>query len=202
MKKHLPALLIGALLLALLATACAQATPEVIEKEVIVEKPVVETVVVEKEVIVEKPVIETVVVEKEVVVTAPPEPVTLTYFTFSAAPDHLEDLDEMIQIFEQAHPNINIKVETASWDDYFTKLQTLIAGGTAPDVFELNYENFVGFASKGVLLNLDPLAKADTAFDPRRLLSTGTRCIQLQRYAAWSPRDVLNGGSVLQQRPL
>ena len=166
MKKHLPVLLMGALLLALFATACAQATPEVIEKEVIVEKPVVETVVVEKEVIVEKPVIETVVVEKEVVVTAPPEPVTLTYFTFSAAPDHLEDLDEMIQIFEQAHPNINIKVETASWDDYFTKLQTLIAGGTAPDVFELNYENFVGFASKGVLLNLDPLAKADAAFDP------------------------------------
>jgi len=166
MKKHLPVLLMGALLLVLLATACAQATPEVIEKEVVVEKPVVETVVVEKQVIVEKPVIETVVVEKEVVVTPPPEPVTLTYFTFSAAPDHLEDLDEMIQIFEQAHPDIKIKVETAAWGDYFTKLQTLIAGGTAPDVFELNYENFVSFAAKGVLLNLDPLAKADAAFDP------------------------------------
>ncbi|MBC8248865.1 MAG: sugar ABC transporter substrate-binding protein [Anaerolineales bacterium] len=150
MKKHLPVLLMGALLLALFATACAQPTPEVIEKEVVVEKEI--------------PV--TVEVEKQVVVTVPPEPVTLTHFTFSAAPDHLEDLDEMIQIFGQTHPNIKIKVETASWDDYFTKLQTLIAGGTAPDVFELNYENFVSFASKGVLLNLDPLAEADAAFDP------------------------------------
>jgi multiple sugar transport system substrate-binding protein len=91
--------------------------------------------------------------------------VTITYFTFSAAPEHLEDLDGMIQIFEQAHPNIKIKVETAPFADYFAKLSTLIAGGVAPDVFELNYENFVSFAAKGVLLNLDPLAEADEAFD-------------------------------------
>ena len=56
----------------------------------------------------------------------------------------------MVQIFEAAHPNIKVKVETASFDDYFTKLQTLIAGGTAPDVFELNYENFVTYADKGL----------------------------------------------------
>jgi len=52
--------------LALVLAACAQPTPEVIEKEVVVEKPVVQTVVVEKEVVVEKPVVQTVVVEKEV----------------------------------------------------------------------------------------------------------------------------------------
>ncbi|MFQ5811639.1 MAG: ABC transporter substrate-binding protein [Anaerolineae bacterium] len=59
---------------------CAAPTPEVIEKEVVVEKEVPVTVEVEKEVIVEKKVVETVevekqvVVEKEVVVTATPEP--------------------------------------------------------------------------------------------------------------------------------
>jgi peptide/nickel transport system substrate-binding protein len=62
--------LIALTVLSLLA-ACAAPTPEVIEKEVIVEKPVVETVVVEKEKVVEKPVVETVVVEKEVVVEKP-----------------------------------------------------------------------------------------------------------------------------------
>jgi branched-chain amino acid transport system substrate-binding protein len=51
--------------LGIVAAACAAPTPEVVEKEVVVEKPVVETVVVEKEVVVEKPVVETVVVEKE-----------------------------------------------------------------------------------------------------------------------------------------
>jgi len=49
----------------LLVAACAPATPQVIEKQVIVEKPVIQTVVVEKEKEVEKRVVETVVVEKE-----------------------------------------------------------------------------------------------------------------------------------------
>ena len=49
-------------------SACASATPQIIEKEVVVEKPVIQTVIVEKEVQteVEKKVVETVVVEKEV----------------------------------------------------------------------------------------------------------------------------------------
>ena len=86
---------------AMILPACAPPTPEVIVKEVPVEKKVVETVVVEKEVPVEKKVVETVVVEKEVpkevvkevVVTAtppPPKPVefvaprpdTYTYVVF------------------------------------------------------------------------------------------------------------------------
>ena len=44
-------------------SACATPTPQVVEKEVVVEKPVVQTVVVEKEVVVEKPVVQTVLVE-------------------------------------------------------------------------------------------------------------------------------------------
>jgi len=111
------------------------------------------------------------VITNTVVVTAPSEPtepaapVEITYYTFSAAPDHLEELDQMIQLFEASHPNIKVKVETAPFDDYFTKLQTLIAGGTAPDVFELNYENFVTYADKGLLLDLSPLMQADTSLD-------------------------------------
>ncbi len=92
-------------------------------------------------------------------------PVTITYFTFSAAPDHLKDLDAMIKAFQTVNPNITVKVETAPYDTYFTKLQTLVAGNTAPDVFELNYENFVSYASKGVLKDLSPLISADKSFD-------------------------------------
>jgi multiple sugar transport system substrate-binding protein len=93
-----------------------------------------------------------------------PEPVKLTYFTFSAAPDHLKDLDAIVQAFQQKHPNITIEVQTASYDQYFTKLQTAIAGGTAPDTFELNYENFVSYSSAGSLLDLTPLASGDPDF--------------------------------------
>src|SRR5687768_14668590 len=82
------------------------------------------------------------------------EEVTLSYFTFSAAPDHLEDLDAIVEAFETEHPNIDVEVQTAAFADYFTSLQTQIAGGSAPDTFELNYENFVTYARSGALLDL------------------------------------------------
>jgi multiple sugar transport system substrate-binding protein len=93
------------------------------------------------------------------------QPTTITYFTFSAAPDHLKDLDQAIAAFHAVHPEINVEVQTAPFNDYFTKLQTLIAGGTAPDVFELNYENFVSFASNGTLSDLGPFAASDSSYD-------------------------------------
>jgi multiple sugar transport system substrate-binding protein len=44
-------------------------------------------------------------------------------------------------------------------------LQTQVAGGDAPDAFELNFENFVTFASKGVLADLGPMIAADDGVD-------------------------------------
>ncbi len=147
------------LLFSLLLAACAPApaaTPQTVIQTQVVEVPVKETVVVTNEVII-TPTPEP---------TQPPEPVEITYYTFSAAPDHLEDLDQMIQHFQAEHPNITVKVETAPFNDYFIKLQTLIAGGTAPDVFELNYENFVTYAEKGLLLDLSPMMSVDSSLDP------------------------------------
>ena len=167
MRKSICLLVLVSMLGLLLAGCGATPEPQVVKETVVVQETV--EVPQEPEIVKETVVVE---VEKEVPVEVevtpvpePKEPVTLRYFTFSAAPDHLEDLDQMIAIFEEAHPDIKIEVETASWDDYFTKLQTLIAGGIAPDIFELNYENFVSYASKGVLLDLDPLAAADSSFD-------------------------------------
>lgn len=92
--------------------------------------------------------------------------VSLTYFTFSAAPDHLNSLNALIQIFEKQHPNIRISYQTAPYSDYFTKLQTEIAGGNAPDTFELDYGDFLGYAQSGALYNLSKLAKKDPTFKP------------------------------------
>jgi len=96
------------------------------------------------------------------------DPVKLTYFTFSAAPDHLADLDKIVTAFEAANPGVTIDVQTASYDEYFTKLQTAVAGGTAPDTFELNYENFVTYASAGTLLDVtDQAAAVAATYYPR-----------------------------------
>lgn len=97
------------------------------------------------------------------------EQVTIRYFTFSPGEAHEKDLQEMIRVFEEQNPNIHIEYELASFNDYFTKLQTQIAGGNAPDAFELNYENFVAYAAKGALLDLDPLIQNDSSFNPDSL---------------------------------
>lgn len=150
MKSILRIALLSTLLAAMLLTSCAPETeldPEVIIETVEVEVPV------------------------DVLVTAvpdPDEPVTIKYFTFSAAPDHLEDLADMIAIFEAENPLIKVEVETASWDDYWTLLPTKFAGGVAPDVFELNYENFISYASKGLLRDLSGTEGFDSSvFYPR-----------------------------------
>lgn len=82
------------------------------------------------------------------------EPITITYCNFNASGGNEATLDSMYQAFHAVYPNINVEIETIAYDDYFTTLQTRIAGGVAPDCFEMNIENFGAYASKGVLADL------------------------------------------------
>lgn len=97
------------------------------------------------------------------------EDVTLRYFTFSAAPDYLDELDTIIAAFEAENPNINIEVESAAFADYFTLLQADVVSGSAPDVFELNYESFVTYAANDVLLDVSSYLNAEAPYYPRAL---------------------------------
>lgn len=79
---------------------------------------------------------------------------TITYMEFSSNGGHEKDLQAIVDAFEKDNPDIDVKVETTPYDQYFTKLQTALAGGTAGDAFELNYENFVTYAENGSLAEL------------------------------------------------
>ncbi len=85
---------------------------------------------------------------------APTTATTITYMDFSASGGHEKDLATIVTAFEKANPGITVKVENVAYADYFTKLQTAVAGGTASDAFELNYENFVTYQSNGALAEL------------------------------------------------
>lgn len=87
---------------------------------------------------------------------------TINYFSFTTGSDKLEVLEGLIDVFESENPGIKVNYSTADFGSYFTKLQTDFAAGTAADVFELNYENFVTFASRGTLLDLAPYMAAST----------------------------------------
>lgn len=79
------------------------------------------------------------------------EPVTITYSNFNSSGGNEETLAKMVAAFEAANPGIKVEVETIGYDDYFTQMQTRVAGGTAPDCYELNIENFAAYANKGLL---------------------------------------------------
>lgn len=44
---------------------------------------------------------------------------------------------EVIEMYEKEHPNVNIEYEFFSFDDYFTKLKTLVASDQVWDIFQL-----------------------------------------------------------------
>ncbi|MEW5816684.1 MAG: extracellular solute-binding protein [Spirochaetota bacterium] len=83
--------------------------------------------------------------------------VQVNFTNFSGSADKAPFLDQMKAEFEKQNVNIRINVETVGWDNYFTQMQTRIASGSAPDCYELNYENFITYAKKNVLLDLGPL---------------------------------------------
>ena len=73
--------------------------------------------------------------------------------------------------FEQLNPSIDVRLEPTSWGQYFSKLQTLIAGGSPPDVFAVSGAWFHDLRERGALLDLadhiagDPSISLDAFFD-------------------------------------
>lgn len=84
----------------------------------------------------------------------PEENVEITYANFNASGGNEETLQKMYEAFHEEYSNITVNIETIGYDDYFTQMQTRVAGGTAPDCYELNIENFAAYANKGVLAEL------------------------------------------------
>ncbi len=90
------------------------------------------------------------------------EPVTLTYAHFSGSGVQEEVLNKMIDVFESKNPDIKIDLQITGYEDYFTKLATVIGGGNAPDVFEMNMENFLAYMLRGACADLTGMIDTDS----------------------------------------
>ena len=155
------------ILVILSMVACAAATPEIItvEKEVPVEKKVVETVVVEKEVVVEKKVVETVIVEKEVIVTvAPTKAPEKVHLTMWKAPHSDQDekfWTETLAKFTEANPSIEVEYRVTPWGTFHEQYTAAYAGDSPPDVAYFPNTFFPKYAAAGQQVVLDDLPFAD-----------------------------------------
>jgi multiple sugar transport system substrate-binding protein len=71
-----------------------------------------------------------------------------------------DTLKDVLPKFTQ-DTGIQVKLETTPTNEYFNKLNTLIAGGTLGDVFWCAYRNSPRFAQNKIIMPLDDLVKAD-----------------------------------------
>lgn len=90
--------------------------------------------------------------------------VTIRYMRW-ADPTELEATREALAAFEASHPDIHVKLEYTAWSQYYSKLQTLMAGREAPDVFALSGAFFHDLRSRGVLADLTARVDADPVVD-------------------------------------
>lgn len=90
-------------------------------------------------------------------------PVEIT-FTMWGAPEELAVWQAVVDDFQKTNSNIKVNVDVSDWDSYWTKLNTLIAGGTPPDVFAMDAPLFLDWQSRGALLNLQPYIDANPGF--------------------------------------
>lgn len=54
-----------------------------------------------------------------------------------------------VELFESKYPDIHIEAEYGGWDGWTEKVTTQIAGGTAPDVMQINYDWLLRFSKDG-----------------------------------------------------
>lgn len=85
-------------------------------------------------------------------------PVTITYTNFISNGGNEENLQTIVEAFEEENPNVSVEVTTLPYGDYGTALQTDLAAGTVSDVFDIEYANYAEYQANGVLA---PLTVAD-----------------------------------------
>lgn len=78
-------------------------------------------------------------------------------FTWWGDTSRNEVYNEIVDRFEEEHPNITVKREFGGWDEYWDKLATQIAGGNAPDVVSMHQFYVSDYARRNALYNLNQL---------------------------------------------
>ncbi|GAA2044331.1 extracellular solute-binding protein [Agromyces tropicus] len=88
----------------------------------------------------------------------PDEEVTLN-FTWWGNDDRADRYQQLIDAFEEEHPNITIDGTFTDFPSYWEKRKTEAAGGGLPDVWQFSDSYLREYAEPGLLLDLDTVAE-------------------------------------------
>lgn len=89
------------------------------------------------------------------------EAVTLQFWQFWNIADEADSIKPIIDKFNSENPDIKLEPTKLGWGDGFTRIQTAVGAGAAPDVLELGSTWVGAFADAGALTDLKPLLTED-----------------------------------------
>ncbi|MGP4038785.1 ABC transporter substrate-binding protein [Gracilibacillus sp. D59] len=69
------------------------------------------------------------------------------------------------EAYEDKHPNATVKIETAPYEDYMTKLQTELAAGDPADIIQVGEQNFQRYVESETIVDLQPYAEGSFDFE-------------------------------------
>ncbi|GLY06412.1 MULTISPECIES: extracellular solute-binding protein [Actinoplanes] len=96
-------------------------------------------------------------------------------FDYWGSTERAQATNDAIALFEQANPAITVESSFSDFGGYFQKLATQIAGGSAPDVLQMDYSYVREYGDRGVLAQLDSgEAQVQTSGLSRQLLTGGS----------------------------
>jgi multiple sugar transport system substrate-binding protein len=85
------------------------------------------------------------------------EKIELTFMSWEASPLESASIQAGLDGFRKTHPNVTVKYVTAPFAQHHAKLKTMMAAGTAPDVFYLNPDYQRDFIDNKQLLDISEL---------------------------------------------
>ncbi len=92
---------------------------------------------------------------------APKEVTTIEWVTPAAVGLERTMYENFIYKFQEENPDLKVKVSFEAWNDYMTKLPTMLAGGVVPDVIHQHMSIVQDYAHRGALLDLIPYMERD-----------------------------------------
>lgn len=82
-------------------------------------------------------------------------------FMFWGPAFYQEFTGEMVDAFAADKPEVDVSLQPSEWDGYWDKLATQVAGGTPPDVINMDGKYIAEYSGRGVLADLESLEGLD-----------------------------------------
>lgn len=98
--------------------------------------------------------------------------------------------DSYIKAFNSEYPDIKVEmIHSPSYNDYQTKLLTMIAAGTPPDVMMMDQTYFLFHQKRGTLLDLTPYMDRDKSLDLNEVFPEAMNTFRVNKRYYGFPKD-------------